>query len=56
MADYSQIRKDAEGPEIINYLRYIVGDEFVDSLERFYINEVLNYQVDDFDMERGYSI
>ena len=56
MADYSQIIKDAEGSKLIGYLRYVAGDEFVDSLERFYINEVLDYQVDDFDMERGYSI
>ena len=38
------------GQEIIDYLRYLVGNEFVDSIEKFYREEVLNFKPQDYDM------
>lgn len=43
MADYSQIIKEKDGKEVIDFLRYIAGDDFVDLISKFYEKEVLNF-------------
>ena len=41
IADYSEIIKSKYAEEGIEYLRYIVGDEFVDLIENFYNEQIL---------------
>jgi len=43
MADYSQIIKEKDGKEAIEFLRYVVGDDFVDMISKYYEKEVLNF-------------
>ena len=42
IAEYGTIIKSKSNDGILNYLRYIVGDEVVDMIEDAYYNEILN--------------
>ena len=44
VADYSEIIKSEKSVESIHYLRYVVGDELVDLLARFYEERVLHIE------------
>ncbi len=53
IADYSQIIKEKDGKEVIEFLRYIVGDDFVDMISNFYRNEVVGYVPERMPIEEG---
>lgn len=44
IADYSEIIKEKDGEEVLDYLRNIVGSDFVDMIAKYYEENIIGYE------------
>lgn len=49
LADYAALKKSVKGHVFIDYLRTIIGNEFVDSLDEYYMN------LDDYNFDENFN-